>query len=64
MTAAFESTRTRLIEAIPHAESKTLALQTAEFFKQRAGNALSEDLMRFLANVKNRPPVDGDELIS
>ncbi len=43
---------------------KVSALQTAEFFTQRAGNAKSEDLMRFLANVKNRLPMDGDELIS
>lgn len=40
---------------------KVSALQTAEFFAQRAGHAQPEDLARFLATVPDRPPLPGDE---
>jgi hypothetical protein len=40
---------------------KVSALQTAEFFAQRAGHAKRQDLARFLDKVPDRPPVPGDE---
>lgn len=40
---------------------KVSALQTAEFFSQRAGLATPEDLARFLADVPERDPLPGDE---
>jgi hypothetical protein len=41
---------------------KVSALQTAEFFTQRAGSAAPGDLAVLLRQVKNRPPMAGDEL--
>ena len=41
---------------------KVSALQTAEFFAQRAGNSKKEDLAKLLSKVKNRAPIEGDEL--
>ena len=41
---------------------KVSALQTAEFFAQRAGNAQKEDLAKLLLQVKGRKPLQGDEL--
>lgn len=40
---------------------KVSALQTAEFFAQRAGTVTAQDLARFLAEVPDRPPLPGDE---
>lgn len=41
---------------------KVSALQTAEFFAQRAGKSKKEDLAKLLLKVKNRAPIQGDEL--
>lgn len=41
---------------------KVSAMQTAEFFAQRAGSAQKDDLAKLLLQVKSRPPLDGDEL--
>ena len=41
---------------------KVSALQTAEFFAQRAGQSKKEDLAKLLLKVKNRAPLAGDEL--
>ncbi len=41
---------------------KVSALQTAEFFAQRAGKSKKEDLAKLLLKVKNRAPIEGDEL--
>ncbi len=41
---------------------KVSALQTAEFFAQRAGKSRKEDLAKLLLKVKNRTPIEGDEL--
>lgn len=41
---------------------KVSALQTAEFFAQRAGNAQKDDLTKLLLQVKSRQPLEGDEL--
>jgi hypothetical protein len=43
---------------------KVSALQTAEFFTQRAGNAKPGDLAKLLAKVKDREPLAGDERVS
>jgi HicB family len=40
---------------------KVSALQTAEFFAQRAGQSTKADLAKLLAKVKDRAPVAGDE---
>lgn len=41
---------------------KVSALQTAEFFAQRAGNSKKGDLAQVLLKVKDRAPLAGDEL--
>ncbi|RCX07547.1 toxin-antitoxin system HicB family antitoxin [Extensimonas vulgaris] len=41
---------------------KVSALETAEFFAQRAANAQKDDLAKLLLQVKNRQPLEGDEL--
>ncbi len=41
---------------------KVSALQTADFFAQRAGSAKKGDLAKFLRKVKDRAPLAGDEL--
>lgn len=41
---------------------KVSAMQTAEFFAQRVGNAQKDDLAKLLLQVKSRPPLEGDEL--
>ena len=41
---------------------KVSALQTAEFFQQRAGAAQAGDLASFLSLVPDRPPLPGDEV--
>ncbi len=41
---------------------KVSALQTAEFFAQRAGQSKAGDLARLLAKVKGREPLAGDEM--
>jgi hypothetical protein len=41
---------------------KVSALQTADFFAQRAGKSKKDDLVKFLSKVKNRAPIEGDEL--
>ena len=41
---------------------KVSALQTAEFFAQRAGNVQKDDLAKLLLQVKSRQPLEGDEL--
>ena len=41
---------------------KVSALQTAEFFAQRAGQSKKDDLGKLLLKVKNRAPIEGDEL--
>jgi hypothetical protein len=41
---------------------KVSALQTAEFFAQRAGNSKKEDLAKLLLRVKKRTPIEGDDL--
>lgn len=41
---------------------KVSALQTAEFFAQRAGNASKDDLAKLLLRVNNREPLAGDEM--
>ncbi len=41
---------------------KVSALQTAEFFAQRAGSAKPGDLARLLKQVKSREPLVGDEM--
>jgi broad specificity phosphatase PhoE len=40
---------------------KVSALQTAEFFAQRTGDAKKDDLAKLLLQVKNREPLAGDE---
>ena len=40
---------------------KVSALQTAEFFAQRAGTSKKDDLARLLLKVKTRAPLAGDE---
>ncbi len=40
---------------------KVAAMQTTEFFAQRASTAQPEDLAVCLRQVSNRPPVAGDE---
>ncbi len=41
---------------------KVGAVETAaEFFKRRAGKAKPKDLLWFLDNAPNKPPVRGDE---
>ncbi len=40
---------------------KVSALQTAEFFAQRAGTSNKDDLARLLLKVKSRAPLAGDE---
>ena len=41
---------------------KVSAMQTAAFFSDQAGKAQAQDLARFLATVKDRDPLPGDEL--
>jgi len=41
---------------------KVSALQTAEFFVQRAGKSTAADLAQLLLQVKDREPLAGDEL--
>lgn len=41
---------------------KVSALQTVEFFAQRAGKAKAGDLARLLLKVKGREPLAGDEM--
>ncbi len=41
---------------------KVSALNTAQFFAQRAGKSKPGDLARLLSQVKNREPVAGDEM--
>ena len=41
---------------------KVSALQTAEFFAQRAGESRKGDLAHLLLKVKDRAPLAGDEL--
>jgi len=41
---------------------KVSALQTAEFFAQRAGESKKGDLAHLLLKVKDRAPLAGDEL--
>ena len=41
---------------------KVSALQTAEFFAQRAGKSKKKDSAKLLLKVKNRAPIEGDEL--
>ncbi|MCZ2407612.1 MAG: toxin-antitoxin system HicB family antitoxin [Burkholderiales bacterium] len=41
---------------------KVSALQTADFFAQRAGQAQKGDLAQLLQLVKDREPLAGDEL--
>lgn len=43
---------------------KVSALQTREFFSQRAAQAGPQDLARFLAQVPDRAPLPGDEISS
>jgi hypothetical protein len=50
-----------LVVAVAVAE-KVSALQTADFFLQRAGQSSKGDLAKLLLKVKNRPPTAGDEL--
>jgi hypothetical protein len=38
------------------------AVETADFFKRRAGNASPEDLRAFLADAPDVPPEPGDEI--
>ena len=49
--------------AQPAAEPEAGAVETtAEFFRQRAGDAKPEDLRAFLARAPDRAPDPGDEL--
>lgn len=41
---------------------KVSALQTADFFAQRAGKSKKGDLAKILLKVKNRAPLAGDEM--
>ena len=41
---------------------KVSALETSQFFAQRAAQAQPQDLANFLALVPDRPPLPGDEL--
>ena len=41
---------------------KVSALQTTDFFAQRMGKSKQEDWAKLLLKVKNRTPLEGDEL--
>ena len=41
---------------------KVSALNTAQFFAQRAGHSKPDDFARLLAKVKDREPLNGDEM--
>lgn len=44
------------------AVAQKVAVETADFFRRRAGNARAEDLKAFLDRAPDVPPMPGDEI--